>query len=221
MAMTLSELLAPHYCCSCGKIGAVLCEYCKYDIVSDPYEHCIVCQRPVGVAMQLCMDCDEPYTRAWCVGERIDGLKATIDHYKYDSARATVNQLVDLLDSVVPHLPTETRIVAVPTIASHVRVRGYDHMALVAAGFAARRGLRVTHRLRRVGAEHQQGSTRSQRLAHARRAFRCDPVEPLTHLLIDDVYTTGATVHYAADALRDAGASEVWVAVLSRQPLEK
>ena len=30
MRFTLSDLLAPHYCCSCGEIGAILCDYCKY-----------------------------------------------------------------------------------------------------------------------------------------------------------------------------------------------
>lgn len=189
--------------------------------MNEPYERCIVCLRPATTAQQLCNDCHAPYTRAWCVGERNDGLEAAINRYKYDSTRAAVHQLVDLLDSVVPHLPPDTRVVAVPTIAPHVRTRGYDHVALIAARFAARRGLVVERALRRVGNAHQQGSTRSERLAHAKRAFRCDSVEPLTHLLIDDVYTTGATLHYAAQALRGAGASEVWVAVLSRQPLEK
>jgi predicted amidophosphoribosyltransferase len=40
-------------------------------------------------------------------------------------------------------------------------------------------------------------------------------------LLVDDVVTTNATVRYAAQALKDAGAQIVWVAVTARQPLDK
>lgn len=221
MPNVLADLVMPHYCCSCGNIGAVLCEHCKYDIITEPFESCIVCLRPVAATMQLCRDCRVPYTRAWCVGKREGGLEAAINRYKYESARAGVAPLVDLLDETIPHLSPEVRVVAVPTIARHVRMRGYDHMALVVACFASRRKLKVSHALERVGTDHQQGSTRQQRLVHARRAFRCHPVDAVPHLLIDDVYTTGATLHYAARALLEAGASEVWIAVLSRQLLEK
>jgi len=41
-----------------------------------------------------------------------------------------------------------------------------------------------------------------------------------TYLLIDDIYTTGATFEFASRTLLEGGASEVWVAALVRQPLE-
>ena len=155
------------------------------------------------------------------MGERGDALKAVINLYKYHSTRAAAETFVDLLDQTVPSLPPETHIVAVPTINAHIRRRGYDHMALVARLFAARRGLTLSHVLLRVDHSHQQGASRRQRLEQAKHAFSSTPTEPVPHLLIDDVYTTGATVHYAALALLDAGVPEVYIAVLSRQPLEK
>ncbi|MET0980124.1 MAG: phosphoribosyltransferase family protein [Candidatus Saccharimonadales bacterium] len=39
-------------------------------------------------------------------------------------------------------------------------------------------------------------------------------------MLIDDVVTTGATIKYAAESLRQAGATQIWVAVIARQPLD-
>lgn len=218
MLKAVTNALMPHYCCSCGRVGAVLCEHCKYDIVSEPFERCLVCLGPTAPHTQLCGSCHEPYTRAWCVGERTDALKTAIDLYKYKSVRAAAEPLVVLLDGAVPHLPPETRVVPVPTIAPHIRIRGYDHTALLAKHFAKRRGVGLSRELKRVTVSHQQGSSRHQRLAQARGAFRCDVVEHVPYLLIDDVCTTGATLHYAAKALRDAGASEVYVAVLSRQP---
>jgi predicted amidophosphoribosyltransferase len=100
-------------------------------------------------------------------------------------------------------------------------MRGYDHAALLACAFARRRNLGFTTVLGRADDSVQQGASKAQRLAQAKRAFRCDATKSVPHLLIDDVFTTGATVRYAAEALRNAGASEVYVAVLSRQLLEK
>ena len=221
MLKYLADTFAPHYCCSCGEIGTVLCEHCKYDITSEAFERCIACLGPTKPASNLCSLCRMPYARVWCVGERGDALKAVINLYKFHSTRAAAETFVDLLDQTIPLLPSQTRVVAVPTIATHIRRRGYDHMSLIAHLFAARRGLEVSHALLRVDHSHQQGASRRQRLEQAKRAFGFTSTEQVPHLLIDDVYTTGATVQYAAQALRSAGASEVYVAVLSRQPLEK
>ena len=180
-----------------------------------------MCLRPASAKSQVCAACSEPYVRAWCVGERSHALKDAINLYKYESARAGVGPLLELLDSVVPQLPSDTRVVPVPTISPHIRVRGYDHTSLLARRFAKVRGLDFSPILERVDVSRQQGSSKAKRLTQAKRAFRCRAAEHVPYLLIDDVYTTGATLHYAAKALRDAGASEVYVAVLARQPLEK
>lgn len=221
MQISPIDALIPHYCCSCGAIGRVLCESCKYDIISEPFEHCLLCAGPARPKSQLCGRCRAPFERAWCVGERSESLKAAINLYKFESVRASACVLAELLHETIPVLDDDVRVVAVPTIAPHVRARGYDHAALLAKRFARRRGLAYRHALMRAETSHQQGSSRLARLAQAKRAFRAVDVAPVPYLLIDDVYTTGATAHYAAKTLRDAGATSVYVAVLARQPLEK
>ena len=59
------------------------------------------------------------------------------------------------------------------------------------------------------------------RIQQAKQAFSCKPLGGGRYLLVDDVFTTGATVHYAAQQLKDAGANEVWGAIIAHQPLEK
>lgn len=221
MATRLIDTIAPHYCYSCGRIGAVLCEYCKYDIVSEPFERCIICLKPQTKRGNLCVTCKMPYSRAWCVGDRANALKLVIDTYKYESTRAVSITFADLLNNILPHLPPDTRVVGIPTASDHVRIRGFDHMAVLARRFAKKRGLVAVAPLERITNEHQYGSGRRARIAQAKRAFRCQEVDFVPHLLIDDVYTTGSTLRYASMALLEAGASEVYVAVLSRQPLEK
>lgn len=171
----------------------------------------------------VCSDCKDKvaYTRAWCVGERVDGLAQLIDGYKFHRVRAGYRVLAGLLDTRLPEVPAETVVVPVPTIPRHIRQRGYDHTLLLAHEFARRRHLALDNSLKRATNTVQLGSSRQQRLRQAQEAFLVpNTVRPLTYLLIDDVITTGATVDEAAKKLRVAGALDIWLGVVARQPLD-
>ena len=214
------QIIAPHHCYGCAKSGTLLCVNCKYDIASEQISACISCGLPSPNG--ICIKCHEPYQKAWCVGERRSVLEQLIDAYKFEHVKAAHRTFAELLDEALPLLPPETIVVPLPTVAPHIRQRGYDHMLLVARSFAKRRGLQLSTALRRVGANKQLGSSRKDRIAHAKSAYEVsgelDPTVP--YLLLDDVFTTGASLHYAALKLREAGAREIWVAVIARQPLD-
>ena len=220
MQHSLLSLLVPHYCCSCGSIGSLMCQYCKYDIINEPYEACIVCHKLAKPTENLCSQCKVPFTRAWCAGDRREGLKVLINTFKFERARAAHLPLVDIIHHSLPSLPPDTQIVPVPTIAPHIRVRGYDQTALLARRFAKLRGLPYTSVLRRTTNTMQRGASRKQRIEQAKRTFSAQGCSGV-YMVIDDITTTGATLQYAAQALLDAGAHEVWVAVIACQPLEK
>jgi predicted amidophosphoribosyltransferase len=59
-------------------------------------------------------------------------------------------------------------------------------------------------------------------MAQAKRAFRvAGPLDDTkSYLVIDDVYTTGATIKYATKALYKAGARNIYVVVIARQTLD-
>lgn len=216
------RVFAPHYCCSCGLIGAILCQSCKYDIESEGYEQCLVCQAPCRGGEALCHAHILPYSRAWCVGERSDALRLLIDSYKFERAKSAHHALASLLDATLPVLPPDVVVVPVPTIRPHIRRRGFDHTALVAREFARLRSLTYLHAIERTTSSSQLGKGRRDRRNQAKRAFSCPKlVSNSTYLLVDDIFTTGATIEFAAKVLKDAGAREVWVALVARQPLEK
>ncbi len=217
----LLSVVAPHLCCGCGEIGTLLCDNCKYDIVNDVVKVCVQCGTPSG-ENNVCSSCETPYVRAWCVGERSGVLQRLIGDFKFQNMYAAHVPLVDLLDQVIDQLPKDTIIVPVPTVPSHVRERGYDHTLLLGKRLAKRRGVRMQHVISRTTVTKQRDASRSQRIAQAKVAFKVKtPIdEAAPYLLIDDVVTTGATIKYASLALREAGAKEVWVAVIARQPID-
>jgi len=220
MYKLLSTLFAPHYCCSCGAVGALLCDHCKYDIISEPFEACILCHKLALPAHNLCGVCVSPFAKAWCVGARSEGLKTLINQFKFERVRGAYEPLAELLHTTLPVFPPETTVVAIPTIAPHIRVRGYDQAALVARTFAGLRSLPFESILQRVTNTVQQGASRAVRRQQAGAAFKARACSGRI-LLIDDISTTGATLKFATERLLEAGANEVWVAVLASQPLEK
>lgn len=95
-------------------------------------------------------------------------------------------------------------------------------MLLVAKQLGKLRGLPITTSLQRATNTQQRSASARQRTENAKSAFICESkLDPKkNYLIIDDVITTGATVKYAAIALQHAGAETVWVASISRQPLD-
>lgn len=216
----LADLFAPHYCCSCGEIGSPLCNRCMYDIVNDGTSQCMACLKPTARFGDICKECTVPYSRGWFAGMHGSALRQLINYFKFKNMRHAAYFLAKLLDATLPDLPATVTVVPVPTVPSHIRQRGYDHALLIAKHFARMRGLGCSADLLRRGITTQRGANRSIRDQQAAQAFACTKRLQGTYLLIDDVSTTGATLKYAAKALRSAGAEEVWVAAVSREPLD-
>ena len=105
-------------------------------------------------------------------------------------------------------------VVPVPMHPTRQRLRGYNHSERLARSLAGEIGLTVDNRiLRRVRNTHPQvGFEREERLTNLAHAFEADAPSCAgkTFLLIDDVSTTGSTLHECALALKSAGAKEVY-----------
>jgi ComF family protein len=111
-------------------------------------------------------------------------------------------------------------VAAIPSTRRRNRERGYDPGALLAGEVGRRLSLRVLNALARVRETPPQSALgASERQANVAGAFRGRPVaRGRSFLLVDDVLTTGATAFAAAEALRDAGALRIDLAILARTP---
>ena len=219
---TVLSFIAPNYCYLCTVSGVILCKSCIYNIVNEMENRCFGCQR---LSMSgVCSVCalKLPFGNAYVVGERKNELETLLDDFKFNRAYRIHETLGELFDKSLPILSKTTVIVPIPTIAKHIRIRGYDHTDIIARNLAKRRGLKKVRLLDRLTNTVRLGATARIRQQQAKAAYRCiRPLDQATpYLLIDDIATTGATLIAAARCLREAGAEIIIAAVIARQPLD-
>lgn len=219
----LLGVIAPHYCYGCSRIGPALCHSCINNIIEEPFVLCAVCvNRPAKLSSGICSSCRPPYSRAWIGGAHVGALDDAIDGFKFTAARGVAYSLVELMTEVLPCLPENAVLISIPTTRRHIRERGFDHMKLFTKQLSRKQGVSYdTSLLCRRTATVQRGSSSKERQKQAKEAFlvRGKLDENKVYVLVDDVMTTGATLRYAAQTLRDAGAKDVWVIAIARQVL--
>jgi ComF family protein len=148
-------------------------------------------------------------------------LQEAVHALKYANARQLTiplgNRLLKSLDALRWQIDA---VIPVPLHEARQRERGYNQARLLAEYVAQARGIayqpNAIERWRNT--PPQVGRNRAQRQANVHGAFRA--VAPLAGsvLLVDDVFTTGATLQACALAAREAGASEVYALTVSAAP---
>lgn len=157
-----------------------------------------------------------------------EGVLAKLVHeLKYEGVRAVAKVLAELLGMRLGNtfFGEEVVVVPLPTIGKHVRERGVDHTMLLAKELAKRRGWKVERILERKTNTVQVGAKAAVRQEQAAKTYEAaggiDGAK--TYLLLDDVWTTGATMLSAAKVMQKAGAKHLLAAVVEvgKPKLEK
>ncbi|OYW05297.1 MAG: hypothetical protein B7Z61_06715 [Acidobacteria bacterium 37-71-11] len=109
-------------------------------------------------------------------------------------------------------------VVSVPMTWLRRLRRGYDQAGLLGHAVARELGLPFVRAMRRRGRGAQVGRSRSERLRLPAATFAVRHPVAGAVLLIDDVFTTGATAASCARALLGSGAKEIDVLTFARTP---
>ena len=196
-------------------------------------------KRQFGAEALQCAPCQmapPEFERAGAWGLYEEEMRELIHLLKYEGMRSAAGPLGRLLARVMESVGDggsgEFVVMAVPLYPAKQRQRGYNQSVLL-ADVAIRelkqsRGewmLRAAHgAIQRVrDTESQFGLSASGRRRNLRGAFEViDPavIAGKEVLLVDDIYTTGATARECARVLRRAGAEKVWVATVARAQRE-
>lgn len=186
---------------------------------------CPLCKHKLDVGeKQHCKDCETQFDEVFVGGWREGALSKLVAEYKYKSVRAAGAVLAEVIDGAIPGewgAGAEVVVVPLPTIGRHVRERGFDHTLTLARKLARRRGWKVERLLTRAVDTVQVGVSAAERQAQAEKAYEVvGKVSPsrggkrVKYLLLDDVWTTGASAMAAGKAMREARAEDVSMVVI-------
>lgn len=233
---SLFSVLFPDCCRICQEplerwTRAPVCETCLEGLVAlrPAAGLCRLCGTPrQAVAGELCGRCvagEYDFDQARSFGAYDGVLRELVHLLKYARMRPLARPLGRrLAEGFSREWKPEDfdAIVAVPLSAARLRDRAYNQAELLARELARLSGIPyLGGACCRVRATPSQtGLTRAQRLENLRGAFAAGPraaqLAGKRILLIDDVFTTGATLTVCAQALRRAGARRVCALTLAR-----
>ena len=222
-----SHLLWPARCLVCGEAGEEARDLCLACSQALPWQRsaCMRCALPLPTAASsMAMHCTcgrclrrppplQAVHAACAYAFPVDRL---LPRFKFHRDLAAGALLAQLMAEAFSPLERPQGLVALPLHRSRLRARGYDQALELARPLARALQLPLLEgALRRTRATAPQSELSAlARRRNLRGAFACDGmVLPAHVVLVDDVMTTGATLHAAARALRRAGVERVdaWV----------
>jgi ComF family protein len=219
MRFDLIDLLVPERCAACGAGERVVCASCIAALRLLRAPLCARCGAPTAWPVERCAECaGRRLSFAWArAAVAYEGPARTlVAAWKERGRRKLPRVFAGLLLEVVPR-PQADVVTFIPADPARGHWRGGNPAEQLARLVAREWGLPVEALLARSRSiPSQRGLTRTERRRNVRGAFVTATGAPTSVVLVDDVYTTGATVGAAATELRRAGARSVYVATFAR-----
>jgi ComF family protein len=216
------DLIFPPTCATCGRVGHLICPTCAQQAEPAPLAVCRRCGRVQAAPVERCAQCatvaDPPLAQVHAAALHTSPVREFIHLLKYEQRpdlapalgrylaaallRPEWDGLRDRFDAVAP----------VPLHAERLAERGYNQAELLARALSRRAHIPLrTDLIRRARHTRSQvGLNAHERADNVEDAFLASPAcAGLNLLLVDDVYTTGATLTACATAARRANANLV------------
>jgi ComF family protein len=219
--------LAQPRCLVCREPGADGRELCAACAATLPWLRgaCLRCASPLPHADSICGPClrhPPPLTEAraaFLYGAPVDRL---LPRLKFHRDLAAGRLLAGCMADAFVGLPRPGALIAIPLHPGRLRRRGYDQALELARPLAHALGVPLLHdallRKRDTAAQSRLDAPARKRNLRGAFVVPVDVQLPGHVALVDDVMTTGATLHAAAGALRRAGAERVDAWVCARVP---
>jgi competence protein ComFC len=225
----LIDLIFPPRCSVCGKNSAqALCGSCIANIQYLNDDVCQICGSPRDKYFNsgVCSDCRKQkpvYQMARSAAIYSGVMKNAIHHYKFNGVKRLSSPLSELLvrsvkSSGIP-LQQVDQVIPVPLSAKREAKRGFNQAYELANGISKAFNINIDNSsLKKIKDVRPQFELkRSERFENIKGAFKASKImEGKGILLVDDIFTTGATACEASRALIDAGARYIYVVTLAR-----
>jgi ComF family protein len=215
----LLDLVFPRRCVVCGWDGESLCPACQRSLRRLDGTMCRRCGAPTEWPVERCRECGGrrlAFVRARSAVAYDDSAKRLVAAWKERGQRTLATVAAAVVDDVIAR-PRAYTVTFVPADHGRLLERGHNPAQRLALELGARWQLPTVALLRRrFGVPRQKGLALADRRRNVRGVFEPTGPAPARVVLVDDVYTSGATVSAAATALRRGGARHVEVVTFAR-----
>ena len=213
------DLLLPQRCVVCGLRGPQLCDACLARLPRIEHPLCERCGTPTVWPVRRCRECAGrrlAFASARGAVHYDEAVRAFVAAWKERSLRRLAAAAVSVVLEVVPP-PVADVLTFVPPDPDRGLKRGHHPPRQLAEQLAEYWDLPLAGPLRRRrAAKRQRGLSRAKRRRNVAGVFAAKGPVPQSIVLVDDVYTSGATANAAASALRKGGARRVEIATFAR-----
>jgi predicted amidophosphoribosyltransferase len=212
------DLLLPQRCVVCAVGGTQLCDRCLRDLPRIGPPLCERCGAPTAWPVRRCRECAGrrlAFASARAAVYYDDALRAFVVGWKERGLRRLAAAAVEVVIEVVPP-PAADVVTFVPPDPDRGLKRGHHPPRQLAEQLAEHWELRLAALLRRRATKRQRGLSRAERRRNVAGVFAAAGSVPRSIVLVDDVFTSGATANAASSALLKAGARRVDVITFAR-----
>ena len=217
--MSFLDILLPVRCVVCAAGGEQLCAGCRESLPLLRPPLCERCGAPTAWPVSRCRECSGrrlAFASARAAVEYDDRVRRLVAGWKERGLRRLAAEAAGVIAAAVEP-PGVSMLTYVPPDLERVLQRGHHPAQRLAIELGRRWELPVRGLVGRTrSVPHQRGLSRAERRRNVAGAFRPAAESPASVALVDDVYTSGATVAAAASALRKGGARRVDVVTFAR-----
>ncbi len=197
------DVLLPRRCLACGKEGKYICEKCSLFLSEAP---------TLFAAGDL-----EELVSVW---EYEGVIKKIIFKIKYEGVFDIINELVKKAFEIrEPYIPEDTTIIFVPMFKKKEKQRGFNQAELIARKVGEITNREVLPLLEKIkDTPSQTELDKEERMSNVKDSFRRkERVNCYNNiLLVDDVWTSGATMQECCKTLKRSGVKRVFGFTLAR-----
>ena len=224
----VERLLLPAECLLCHALltdsDSIVCPVCRHRwrAVRPPW--CERCGQPEPSfgPCRLCAAWPTALKAARSAVWLDDGARPAVHALKYGGLPRIADDLAAAMNGTRPSVDGPAVFIPIPLATGRLRERGYNQSEALARALARRWRIPVTVDLlvRTRETPTQTALTPGTRLANVAGAFdvrhAAGDMPHVTIVLVDDVFTTGATLAEAARALEQAGAMRIYGVTFAR-----
>jgi ComF family protein len=213
------DLLLPQRCLVCSLPGGQVCGGCRAGLRRIGPPLCERCGAPTAWPVRRCAECTGrrlAFASARAALEYDEHLRVVVSAWKERGLRRLAAWAAEIVVETLTG-PQASCLAYVPGDPDRRLKRGHHAAERLARELGTAWELPVQPLLERNrGSPRQRGLSQAARRRNVAEAFRTNGRAPARIVLVDDVYTTGATVNSAASALKKAGAQRVQVVTFAR-----